>query len=123
MNAQFGSKYYEDPSIASCCAVQYDRLWQRIAEKVAEGMWFYRAREIVLAEEVPDMSKAFGRVVAQRVSKAIQHTDPEMMPDWVKKAVKARNIAEFETFLTEKRGGVSWANRLSLKLTGYPLYC
>lgn len=119
----FGSKYYEDPSIARCCAVEYDRLWQRIAEKVAEGTWFYRAREIVLAEELPDIGKAFGKEVAKRVSKAIQHTSPEEIPPWAKKARKAKDIAMYETFLTERRGGVSWANRICLKLTGTPLYC
>jgi len=84
----FGSKYYEDPSIAHCCAVEYDRLWQRIATKVAGGMWFYRAREIVLAEEIPDISKAFGTLVAQRVSKAIQHTSPDRIPKPAQRAAK-----------------------------------
>jgi hypothetical protein len=123
MKAQFGSRYYEDPSVARCCAVEYDRLWQRIAEKVAEGEYFYVAREKVLAEEVPDMGKAFGPEVPKRVSKAIQQTSPEHIPKWAKDRVKVRRIAMFEEFLTRKRGGVSWANRLCLRLTGAPLYC
>lgn len=122
MKAQFGTHYYEDPTIARCCAVEYDRLWQRIADKVAAGQWFYRAREIVLAEEVPDMSKAFGPEVASRVSKAIQHTDPGNLPRSVKAAERAHLVRLHEECLTKRRGGVSWANWLCLRLTGAPLY-
>ena len=56
----FGSKYYEDPSIARCAAAEYDRLWDRIAKGVAGGGYFYREREVILAEEMPDISKAYG---------------------------------------------------------------
>lgn len=122
MKAPFGNRYYEDPSIARCCAVEYDRLWQRIAEKVAAGMWFYRAREIVLAEETPDMGKAFGREVVTRVSRAIQHTSPENLPRSAKAAERAHLVRIHEECLTQRLGGVSWANRLCLRLTGAPLY-
>lgn len=122
MKAPFGNRYFEDPSIARCCAVEYDRLWERIAEKVAAGQWFYRAREIVLAEEVPDMSKAFGSEVASRVSKAIQHTDPDNLPRSAKAAERAHLVRVHEECLMKRLGGVSWANRLCLRLTGSPLY-
>src|SRR3712207_1604545 len=84
----FGSKYYEDPTIAQVSALEYDRVWGRIGNKVATGMWFYRAREVVLAEEIPDIAKAYGRTVAQRVSKAIQHTSPERIPKPAQRAAK-----------------------------------
>jgi hypothetical protein len=118
----FGSKYFEDPSIARCCAVEYDRVWDRISRKVAEGEWFYRAREVVLVEEVPDMTRAFGAVVAQRVSKAIQHTDPERIPKWAKQAAKDHLRRSCEAHLLKTRGKISWINRLSLRLGGIPFW-
>jgi hypothetical protein len=118
----FGSKYYEDPSIARCCAVEYERVWQRIADRVAKGEWFYVARERVLAEELPDIHKAFGTVVAQRVSKAIQHTSPDQIPKWAKAAKRGKEVADFEEWLTRTRGKVSWINRLSLRFGGIPFW-
>ena len=118
----FGSKYFEDPSIARCCAVEYDRLWKAIAARVAKGEWFYRAREIVLAEELPDIHKAFGDEVAKRVSKAIQHTDPETIPKWAKQAAKDHLRRSCEAHLLKTRGKISWINRLSLRLGGIPFW-
>ena len=64
-------RYYEDPSIANCCAVEYDRLWSIIETGTIRDS-FDGAREKVLAYEIPRMSRLYGPVVAHRVSKAIQ---------------------------------------------------
>jgi hypothetical protein len=120
--APFGSKYFEDPSIAQCAAVEYDRLWQAIASKVAAGEWFYRAREVVLAEELPDIHKAFGPEVATRVSKAVQHTDPDRIPKWAKQRAKAYMAESLKRSLIKRRGKVGWLDHLSLKLTGMPFW-
>ena len=116
----FGSKYYEDPSIARCGAVEYDRLWTQIGKRVANGEYFYRAREIVLAEQMPDIHKAFGKEVAHRVQKAIHHTAPEQMPKWARESARAAEVKEWEAWCMRVHGKVSWVNRLSLKLTGAP---
>lgn len=120
--APFSTRYYEDPSISRCTAAQYDRLWQAIADKVAAGEWFYRAREVVLAEEIPDISKAFGDEVAKRVSKAIQHTDPDRIPKWAKQRAKAHLAESLKRGLIKRRGKVGWLDHLSLKLTGMPFW-
>lgn len=123
MKAPFGRTYYEDPSVSRCCAIEYDRLWNRIADRVSTGESFYRAREIVLAEEVADIDRAYGTEVAKRVCKAIQHTDPEKIPKWAKRAQKEVLAAICEDVLIKRRGKVSWINRIFLRLTGTPLYC
>jgi len=120
--APFTNRYFEDPSIARCAAVEYDRLWKAIAARVAKGQSFYRAREIVLAEELPDISRAFGDEVAKRVSKAIQHTDPETIPKWAKQAAKDHLRRSCEAHLLKTRGKISWINRLSLKFGGIPFW-
>jgi hypothetical protein len=120
--APYSVRYYEDPSISQCTAVEYDRLWQAIADKVAAGEWFYRAREIVLAEELPDIHKAFGVEVANRVSKAIQHTSPERIPRWARQKARARRAERLTQSLIKRRGRVGWLDRLSLKLTGMPFW-
>lgn len=120
--APFGSRYYEDPSIAQCAAVEYDRLWQAIVSRTAAGEWFYQAREIVLAEELPDIHKAFGDEVAKRVSKAIQHTDPNHMPKWARQAARARLAERLKQSVIKRRGKVGWLDHISLKLLGLPFW-
>jgi len=115
MKAPFTDQYYEDPSIAQVCALEYERLWGRITRRVTAGGWFYREREIILAEEIPDISKAYGPVVGQRVQKAIQQTPP-------KGVYETRIAQEHRKWLIENRGGVSWIQRLSLKWLGSRLW-
>jgi hypothetical protein len=113
-----GPKYIEDPTVAQTAAVEYDRLWQRIGTKVQNGVWFFQAREQVLAEEIPDIAKAYGRPVATRVERAIQCTTQAKLPrlarqaqdDWVRSACRAH--------VMRTHGKVSWINRLSLRLLG-----
>ena len=50
--------------------------------RVAAGEWFYRAREIVLAEELPDIEQGVRAGGGRPSSKAIQHTSPEHIPVW-----------------------------------------
>ncbi len=116
----FGSKYYEDPTIAQVSALEYDRVWGRIASKVARGTGFYQAREVVLAEEVPDMARVYGRTVAQRVSKAVQHTSPDRIPRAAKQAAKAGQVRYYEGWLMQTKGKVGWMDRICLTLFGVP---
>lgn len=112
----FGAHYYEDPSVSTVAVLEYDRLWARICHKTHYGVWFFRAREIVLAEEIPDIAKAYGKPVADRVQKAIQHTSPSLAPPPAfDKAKSAREGAEA---LMLVRGQISWINRVWLKWFG-----
>lgn len=84
--APFGATIIEDPTIAQVAALEYERVCNRIGMKVSLGVWFYRAREIVLAEEIPDIAKAYGKVVASRVTYAIERTPPSNFPEFVPQA-------------------------------------
>jgi hypothetical protein len=114
----FGRHYFEDPSVAFTCAAEYDRLWNRIAERTARGEWFYRAREVVLAEEMADIATAFGRPVADRVSRAIQHTSPDRLPRWARRAARDLRCRQTMEHLRATRGRVGFLNAVSLFLTG-----
>lgn len=118
----FGSTYYEDPTVAQASALEYERLWQRIGEKVRAGVWFYQAREAVLAEEIPDISKAYGKPVADRVQRAIQQTPEGRLPPDARAAVKAGNAAACRAHLVATRGRVGWLNELSLRWFGVHLW-
>lgn len=118
--AQFGNRYFEDPSIASCAALEYDRLWARIEAGVREGQAFYVAREKILALEIPVISKTYGKVVGDRVSKAIQQTP--LIEAW-----DAVNYGYTQMVLQEKllaKGKLSWWDRLCYKLSlkGIPVW-
>ena len=115
---QPGRAYIEDPTVAQAAAVEYDRLWQRISIKVRGGVWFFQAREQVLAEEIPDITKAFGRPVATRVERAIQCTKQDQLTRSARKAQGDRIRSTCETYVMRKHGKVSWLNRFSLRLLG-----
>ena len=117
MRPVFGPTSIEDPTIARVCALEYDRLWQRIGAKVAGGAWFYGAREQVLAEEMLDIQTAYGKVVADRVARAIQHTSPDRLP----KAVKEVQRDRVASLIQDSRPNMGWINRLFLRWTGMPL--
>jgi hypothetical protein len=118
--AQFGNRYIEDPSIATCAALEYERLWSRICAGVREGEAFFVAREKILALEIPVISKRYGKVVGDRVSKAIQHTP--MLEAW-----DATNYAYTQMVLKEKlmaKGKLSWWDKLCYQwsLKGIPVW-
>ena len=46
-------RYIEDPSIARCAALEFDRVWGLIERSTADGEWFFRAREVVLGSRDP----------------------------------------------------------------------
>lgn len=71
--------YIEDPTISRTAAIEFDRVWARIERRVAGGAWFFQARAQVLAEEIPDISHAFGQEVAQRVQSTIQRREPPVI--------------------------------------------
>lgn len=112
--------YAEDPTVAATAADVSADLWARIGRKVEGGAWFYRAREEVLAEEIPDISKAYGRPVASRVEKAIQQMDPARISPAARDAVRAGNRAAVQGYLRgrSRRGRISLVNRVSLALFG-----
>jgi hypothetical protein len=111
-------RYFEDPTVAQTAADEAHRLWLRIAQKVQGGVWFYQAREQVLAEEIPDIGKAYGRPVASRVEKAVQRMEPCDLPAAATAAVRAGNQAAARSFLRARDGRVSLINRLSLAWFG-----
>lgn len=111
-------RYFEDPTVAQTAADETNRLWQRIGQKVEGGVWFYQAREQVLAEEIPDIAKAYGRPVAARVERAVQRTEPRDLPRAATAAVRAGNRAAARSFLRARDGRVSLINRISLTLIG-----
>lgn len=112
------SRYFEDPTVAQTAADETRRLWERIGRKVEGGVWFYRAREQVLAEEIPDIRKAYGQPVAARVEKAVQQTEPRDLPATATAAVRAGNQAAARSYLRARDGRVSLINRLSLAWFG-----
>lgn len=111
-------RYFEDPTVAQTAADETHRLWRRIGQKVEGGVWFYRAREQVLAEEIPDIGKAYGRPVAARVERAVQRMEPRDLPRAATAAVRAGNQAAARSFLRTRDGRVSLINRLSLAWFG-----
>lgn len=112
--------YAEDPTVAATAADVSTDLWARIGRKVEGGAWFYRAREEVLAEEIPDIGKAYGRPVASHVEKAIQQMDPTKISPAAREAVRAGNRAAVEGYLRGRcrRGRISLPNRVSLAVFG-----
>lgn len=65
-------RFVEDPSVAWAAAAEFERVWKRIDDMTAEGTWFFRAREVVLAQEYPHMAKTYGKAVADRVTRVVQ---------------------------------------------------
>lgn len=118
---QISDRYLEDPTVAQTAALEYERVWARIAGKVERGAWFYQAREQVLAEELLDIRKAYGEVVAKRVGMAIQRTPPAQLPKDSRDSVKDANRRTIETHLLATRGRIGVVNRLWLRLFGVHL--
>ncbi|WP_460450314.1 hypothetical protein [Alsobacter sp. SYSU BS001988] len=120
-------RYYEDPSIAKCCAVEYDRLWSIIEAGTIRDS-FYIAREKVLAYEIPRISRLYGPVVAHRVSKAIQWRSPDSVSEACKEALSAKSKAwadahqaqKLEAELAKRGGKLLWVDRLWIRILGYP---
>lgn len=112
--------YFEDPTVAETAAEETARLWQRIGSKVERGVWFYRAREQVLAEEIRDIGKAFGQPVARRVEKAVQQTSPAHLSPAANDAVRAGNHAAVEQYLRarSRSGRIGILNAICLALFG-----
>lgn len=115
-----GSRYFEDPSVAETAADEIARLWQRISSRVAGGAWFYKAREDVLAEEIPDISKAYGRAVATRVERAIQCKAPAELSPVARASTAEGNRRAVGAYLRGRSGSkrISLVNRISLALCG-----
>jgi hypothetical protein len=111
-------RYIEDPSIARCAALEFDRVWGLIERSTADGEWFFRAREVILAREIPDMQTAYGRAVASRVSIAIQCRGPEDLSPEAKRAVRDRMRDLLMAEHARRRGGIGIINRISFQLTG-----
>lgn len=110
--------YYEDPTVAQTAADEAWRIWQRISQRVEGGAWFYRAREQVLAEEIPDIAKAYGRPVALRVERAVQGMDPSALAPAARAAERAGNQAAVRSYLRQRDGRIGIINRISLALIG-----
>jgi hypothetical protein len=117
---KFGNRYIEDPSIAQCAALEYERLWARIEAGVEEGEPFFVAREKILALEIPVISKRYGKVVGNRVSKAIQHTPMSECSGAINRSYSRMVLQE----KLAKKGKLSWWDRLcyDLSCAGIPVW-
>lgn len=82
----------EDPSIAWAAAAEFDRVWKRIDRMTAEGTWFFRAREVVLAEEYPHMAKTYGKAVADRVTRVVQSKGYGDLSAATQRAIRTRPV-------------------------------
>jgi hypothetical protein len=118
--AKFGNRYIEDPSIAQCAALEYERLWSRIEAGVDEGEPFFVAREKVLALEIPVISKRYGKVVGDRVSKAIQQTPLSECSTFDTSYLRM----EYEARLQERGGKLTFMDKIAFKfaICGMPLW-
>lgn len=109
---------YEDPTIQTTARVEAVRLWDSIELQVADGIPFHVARERVLAENIGDIGKAFGKDVASRVTSAIEGRAPHT----VSKSAKAGRRAIIEQMTLDscvaRKGRLSWLDRISMKLFG-----
>ena len=112
--------YREDPTVAETAAEETARLWARISRKVEAGVWFYRAREQVLAEEIRDIGTAYGAPVAKRVERAVQHMESARVSPAARCAVEAGNRTAVEAYLRARdpRRRIGLVNRISLALLG-----
>jgi hypothetical protein len=116
-------RYQEDPSIAQCAALEFERLWGMIEAGTSRGTPFYVAREKVLAHEIPRISKAYGNVVADRVSKHVQWRGPRDLAKGIQDAAMHRanqRIIEY-TKTRRKNGRLNWFDRFGIWLCGCPL--
>lgn len=112
----------EDPTIARTAALEFDRVWGLIEDAVTDGAWFWRAREVILAREIPDIATAYGKTVASRVEIAVMRQGPEHMAPEVQRAVGDRMTAGLMAEHRRVRGGIGLINRLSFRLTGVALW-
>ena len=120
-------RYYEDPSIANCCAVEYDRLWSIIEAGTIRDS-FYVAREKVLAYEIPRISRLYGPVgrppskqgdpvaVAGQCLRCVQECSVGETKAWE----DAHRAQRLEAELTRRGGKLLWVDRLWMKVLGYP---
>lgn len=112
----------EDPTIARTAALEFDRVWGLIEDATAAGTWFWKAREVTLAEEIPDIATAFGKVVATRVEIAVMRRGPEDMSPEARRALRDRRTADMMAEHIRARGKINPINRLFFHLTGTALW-
>lgn len=85
-------RYIEDPSVAWAAKSEFDRIWAEIDRMTGQGEWMFRAREVVLAREYPFMAKAYGKAVADRVTRAIQMQDYSDLSAATIRAIRDRAV-------------------------------
>lgn len=116
-------RYHEDPSIAQCAYLEFERVWGIIEAGVQRGAPFYVAREKVLAFEIPRISKTYGPVVAERVSKHVQWRSPSDLSKAAKDALYGPAMANIIEACRQRHGGyLPWYQRLSIAVIGLPLF-
>lgn len=119
---KFDGRYREDPSVGRAAATATMRIMGRIEDACLDGLPFHVARERILAEEIPDLRKAFGPVVADRVGRVVQWQDETSMRPEVRREIKRRRTAAIAAAVLPKHGRIMRAvQRASLAITGYPL--
>lgn len=108
----------EDPNIERVSRLEAARLWDRVEAKMAAGIPFFMAREQVLAEEIPDLSKAFGAEIGKRVTRAIQGREPHKLTKEGAAAVKKYTTGVIAAETIKRKGRLSLMDRICLKLFG-----
>lgn len=115
-------RYYEDPSIARAAAVVASEVWFKIEAMVRVGSSFYRARETVLAVEMPKVAKSMGKEVASRVVREIHHYGPEHLSGPTKRAQRKLLLRDYLRMTQHRKrfGRLRWYDRLWIRINGVP---
>lgn len=103
----------EDPTIATAAAAEFRDVWAAIEARFAAGEPLHVARELVLAEAGPRMTKAYGRDVSDRVIKvALRMTEKEIAAP-IRSARQRDEIETMKALTVKRKGRLSLADRFS----------
>lgn len=108
----------EDPSIELVAKQEAVRIWDRIEAQMRAGVPFFTARERILAEEIRDISKAFGSEVGKRVTRAVESRPPKTVSKQTRRAVRERDTILLTAATVARKGRLSWMDKICLKLFG-----
>lgn len=103
----------EDPTIASTAAAEFRDVWAEIERRYVAGEPLHVARELVLAEAGPRMTKAYGRDVSDRVLKvALRMTENEIAAP-IRAARRREQVETMKALTAKRKGQLSLADRFS----------
>jgi hypothetical protein len=103
----------EDPTIATTAAAEFRDVWSEIEQRYAAGEPLHVARELVLAQAGPRMTKSYGREVSDRVIKvALRMTEKEISAA-IRAARHHEQVETMKALTVKRKGRMSLIDRFS----------